>query len=93
LHAHALEAGDPMFVVADHLDRRHQELKLDALLLRVMNFLGAPGFLCASAENGGSWSLGAVALGSARRDHGHVAPAHGGHAFADEAGVSARGKW
>jgi hypothetical protein len=32
LHADALEAGDPFLLVAEHFDRRDEELELDAFL-------------------------------------------------------------
>jgi hypothetical protein len=49
LHPLAAEAGDPAVVVAEHLERRGQQLEADALLLGVVDLLGAGGQLLAAA--------------------------------------------
>ena len=84
LHADALEAGDPFLLVAEHLDRRDEELELDALLLGVVNLLGAGRHFLARAAIDDHGRLGAEAFGGAGGVHGDVAAADRGDALALE---------
>jgi hypothetical protein len=49
VNADAFEAGHPVLRIAQHLDRRREQLKADALLLRVVHLLGAGRHLLARA--------------------------------------------
>ena len=84
LHADALEAGDPFLLVAEHFDRRDQELELDAFLLGVVDFLGAGRHFLAGAAIDDHGGLGAQAFGGAGGVHGDVAAADDGDALALE---------
>jgi hypothetical protein len=74
-HPDAAHAPHVPVVVAEQLDRAHEPLELDALLLGVMDFLGAGRRLLAAATVQAVDLLGAESQAHPHRVHGRVAGA------------------
>ena len=79
LHAPALDLGEPAALVADEAHRQGEKVEDDALLLGVLDLLGARRQLVVAAPVDDVDLVGAQTQGRARRVHGHVAAAEHGH--------------
>ena len=75
LHAQALDLGEPAALVADEAHGQGEEVEDDALLLGVLDLLGARRQLGLAAAVDDVHLVGAQAQGGAGRVHGHVAAA------------------
>ena len=74
-HPDAAQAADPAVLVAEHLERRGQELEADAFLLGVVDLLGPGRQLVVAAPVDDRRLVGAEPLGGPDRVHGDVAAA------------------